>query len=282
MAQDTLTTLNPLGIQDDFISAQENALLSEAGKEGLSGFVFDISESEQVTYSADITDHVVEDGSVIQDHRVIKPVNITISGFIGELVYRGSSGVSGIFSSIENRLTEIPAFTEGETPQAFQDAQIAISKAQSAALEAEAALETVTGVIGNVARAILGIGSDPTKQQIAHAKLKSLFESETLLTLQTPWNYYENLLITELSFSQMDETPLISNIKVSLKGIRKAHVKVEIPLDPRSRFGAGSSAQGTGFVDHGVVSPGGDKNIPDPPLKSLAFQGFTTLTGGSN
>ncbi len=221
-----ISTYNPFGATDKtseaYLSARENVILSEAGQEGLSGFVFDVPESEQIDLSAAITDHYVEDGSFFQDHRTIKPEIVTISGFIGELVYDKRNSISGFISSISNKLTALPAFTGGHTPQAFQEVQKVLAKARAAA----ALVESVASTAGSISKELLSTGSEPTKLQKAYAKLKALLDSSTLLTLQTPWNFYNNLMITAISFTRADETSGISNIKIPLKEIRIATTKV--------------------------------------------------------
>ncbi len=226
---DNLALLDPTGLaaqvaeknSEGYKNAEKNALLSVNGLEGLSGFLFDVPESERVELSADITDHYVESGSFIQDHKVIKPVTITLSGFIGEIFYRGGSGFSGLLGNLSHGLTAVSAFTGGQTIQAAQVAQRAIDQVQAAAAQVENVVSSVSGVVQALSKI-----EAPTKQQVAYQKLKLLFESEVLLTLQTPWNYYENLMIRSLSFSQSEESATTSLIKVTLKEIRLANVDV--------------------------------------------------------
>ncbi len=220
----SLASLNPFDdsykATNTYISAKENSILSELGKEGLSGFVFDVPETHKVTLSASTTDHYVEAGSAIHDHTTIKPVTIVISGFIGEVVHRKGSGISGIFSQISNKLTTVAAYTGGKTPQALQVAQEAAEKVRAVTAKAEALAANAASAISEVT-SLLGFSAEPTKQQRAYAKLEILFHSKTLLTLLTPWRFYKNLAITALTFSQGEDSSQISNIKVSLKEVRK-------------------------------------------------------------
>lgn len=48
---------------------------------------FHIIQSEQITLSTDITDHIVEDHSMVQDHITIKPRTFTMRGLIAEKTY---------------------------------------------------------------------------------------------------------------------------------------------------------------------------------------------------
>ena len=48
---------------------------------------FHVIQSEQITLSTDITDHIVEDHTSVQDHITIKPLTFTMRGLISEKVY---------------------------------------------------------------------------------------------------------------------------------------------------------------------------------------------------
>lgn len=48
---------------------------------------FHVIQSEQITLSTDITDHIVEDHTSVQDHITIKPRTFTMKGLISEKVY---------------------------------------------------------------------------------------------------------------------------------------------------------------------------------------------------
>ncbi len=252
---------------EGYLNAEANVLLSVEGLEGLSGFLFDVPESEKVDLSADITDHYVESGSFIQDHRVIKPVSITLSGFIGELIHCSGKGVSGLLGTLSNNLSAVPAFTGGYTPQAFQVVQKAAAQVRAAA----ALAENVIGTLGGVVQALSGVEA-PTKQQVAYQKLKLLFESGVLLTLQTPWNYYPNLMITAISFSQSEESAESTNIKITLKEIRLATLasRTVTALD-LTRWNAQNAPESDKKVTGGV--PVAPDTIADSILYSIYNQG---------
>ncbi len=209
--------INPK-LSESYLDARANVILAEKGKEGLEGFLFDIPDSESVTLSADMTDHFTEDNSFLQDHRVIKPAQITISGFIGELVYRKPEGLFGDILTIGNKLSAVGAFLGDQTPQAVQVAQKAAAKAQAAI----GAATNIAGKASSVVNAFKGAVPEPTKQQVAYKELEALFHESKLLTLQTPWNFFDNLMITSIGFSQDGESESMSDIEITLKEIRIA------------------------------------------------------------
>ena len=74
-----------------FLDNKANTLLKPKSAKGISGFLFDVPDTESLTLSADITDHYTENNSYVNDHIVRKPTTVNLSGFIGELVSRNSS-----------------------------------------------------------------------------------------------------------------------------------------------------------------------------------------------
>jgi len=70
---------------------------------GLNGFLFDIDDSDQVTFESDITDHYVEDNTAVQDHIALRPIQIMLKRFQGEVVsYANPQNNSNSFPSPNN------------------------------------------------------------------------------------------------------------------------------------------------------------------------------------
>ncbi|MGE4515213.1 MAG: phage baseplate protein [Chryseobacterium sp.] len=205
-----------------YINERANTLLSPKSAKGISGFIFDIPDTESLNMQSDITDHFTEDNSFIQDHIVNLPITITLSGFIGELVYEKPDGVSGAAQEVQNRLETVEAYTGDKTPQAIQNEQETIGQAQRA----------ISAINQNIDRTQNTIellegdeGPERTRQEKAYSKLYSLWTSKTIMTVQTPWRYFESMAITSISFSQDSTTQQISDITVSLKEFRTAETK---------------------------------------------------------
>ena len=72
-------------------------------------FYFHIIQSEQVTLSTDITDHIVEDHSMVQDHITIKPRVFTMRGLIAEKYFEmpNKSEWNQWIENISNKLTPL-------------------------------------------------------------------------------------------------------------------------------------------------------------------------------
>ena len=64
-----------------------SAVVSVLGSTGIAGFKFHIPQTEMVKMESEVTDHYVDDNSVVQDHIIHKPVTITLTGLQGEYFY---------------------------------------------------------------------------------------------------------------------------------------------------------------------------------------------------
>ncbi len=235
-----------------YIAASTNKTSLLAGAEGLSGFLFDVPDTEKINLSTDITDHYTQSKEFMHDHSVNKPAVITLTGFVGEVVFRKGSGLTGVLDDISNKLSALPAFTGGQTNQAVQVAQKALTDARSIA----STVENIAGKVGSAGKAIQAIVdgvSEPSKQQIAFQKLYQFQQARAVLTLQTPWFYFDSVMITSLEFSQGATTTGITDIKVTLKEVRFASFLTEFSA---AGFAGGipggrSSIQAASMVDGG-------------------------------
>lgn len=263
MSYDEIRLQNNAGAVDSqsYLDSRANVLLAPQGQKGLSGFLFDIPSGQSVNLTADITDHFTENNSFINDHKTIKPAQIMISGFVGELVFRGLEGVEAEAQEIQNRLETVEAYAGDLTPGAVQIAQNAVSQIRSAASAQNATIQKTR----NLVDAFEGAGPEQTEQQAAYNKLKALFNSDTLLSLQTEWEYFDNLMIVSLGFSQDDRTREITDIQIQLKELRFSEVKV-VEYD-KSQFVVREEVQAADEQDQGIIQ-GEESNA------SLLFQVF--------
>jgi hypothetical protein len=244
------------GISDsrNYLDQRANAILRPKTAQGVGGFVFDVSNGETVDLSSDVTDHVTEDNSFVQDHVVNKPITLSLSGFIGELFFKKPAGVSGAAQEIQNRLETVEAFAGEKTPGAIQTAQRAIGQAQRAVSTINQALDRVQNVVG----LFDGQGPEATRQQKAYQELFALRARKSPVTVQTPWAYYDSMIITDISFSQGSDSEDWSDISVSLKEFRVSETKTttynEDLFPPREEIQSGESE------DQGSIR-GRDENV---------------------
>ncbi len=219
--QPPATTGSETTNSQSYLDTKLNTILQPKTAEGISGFIFDIPDTETLRLQSDITDHFTENNSFINDHIVRKPVMITLTGFIGEQVFRPPAGFPGAAQEISNRLSTVPAYLGDLTPGAVQVAQETVQKAQSVMSGINQAIDRVQ----NLVEAFDGLGSEDTLQKKAYRTLFALWKSADLVTVQTPWNYYDNMVIQSISFRQDGDSKFISDISVTLKEFRVAEVR---------------------------------------------------------
>lgn len=210
------------GISDgrSYLDNKANTLLGLKSGKGISGFLFDVPDRDSINVDWDITDHFTESNSFLNDHKVKKPVIITLTGFIGELVFRSPAGVEGLVQEISNRLETVEAYLGDYTPGAVQEAQRVVQQAQSAISAINQTLDKIQNVIGFFE----GEEPEETDQQKAFNQLNALGD-QVILTVQTPWSFYDDMTIQALSFTQDGETEEMSDISVTLKQIRISDTK---------------------------------------------------------
>jgi len=215
-----VTTNSQITNIETFLNNKNVALVSPKTSPGISGFIFDIPQKDHVSLSADITDNYTEDNSFINDHRVIKPVTINLSGLIGELVVKAEF-LDMLLETLQSALTTVSAFLGNYTDGMDQKIQEIFSTTRLAVSQTTQSINRVK----NIVEGFDGEGPFENLQQKAFNNLEALFRSETVLTVQTPWKYYDSVMIESLEFMQ-EESESFSDISVVLKEMRFAKIGV--------------------------------------------------------
>lgn len=253
------------GISDarSYLDNKANTLLRPKSVKGIAGFLFDIPDNDTISLDWDITDHYTESNSFLNDHKVKKPIIITLSGFVGELVFRAPQGVEGAIQAISNRLETVEAYLGDATPGAVQEAQRVVQQAQSAISAINQTLDKAQNIIGFFD----GEGPEETFQQKAFQVLNSLGD-EVILEVQTPWQFFDDMTIQSVSFTQDGTTNQITDISVTLKQIRISETKTE-DFD-QNQFPIREQVQAAPEEDQGNI---GVKEVSPSGLYQLTFGG---------
>ena len=250
-----------------FVNDRANALVAPKTAEGIGGFLFDVPREDQVNLNIDVTDHFTENNSFINDHIVNQPITITLSGFQGELVFERPSGIAGAAQQIQNRLETVEAYLGERTPGAIQQAQDIVGQAQSAISTINQTLDRAQNVIGLLDGQE---GPEETRQQRAYNQLNAFRLARTPVTVQTPWAYFNSMIITSLTFIQTEESQDYSDISVSLKEFRVAETQT-VAFD-EDLFPPRTQVQDAPAEDQGLVR--GEEG-PDASVLFQITQGGT-------
>jgi hypothetical protein len=195
---------------------------------GGSGFVFDYLADEKVECTSDITDHYCEDTNTIQDHQAIKPMKITLHGFVGELWQKAPTGLSGLIGQVNNKLAQFETYTGTYSLGVAQKVQGAVNSVQQTADK----INNYASNVGNLINMFSGAAAGPTRQAQAYQKLRALMESKTIFDVEAPmsegFNYtqFKNFMVETLTFIQPEESKYVSDITIVLKEIRFAKTKM--------------------------------------------------------
>ena len=219
---------------------------------GLDGFIFDIALTETITQSAQITEHYAEDNSAIQDHIAINPLSITLTGKIGENVFRKNKYLEFI-KAMNDRLTPLGVLKPSQS--------LLASQAISAAYLAVSAFDSVEKNFNNLKDTITGSVS-LNKQQTAYGKLEEKFLLRKIITVETPWRTFENMVIESLEANQDETTTMETTFTLTMKQMRFVGVQSKQGFLVSSRYGSQKGA---------VENKGNQTGIPQTAEKSASI-----------
>jgi len=212
----SLQNINASGLQKGL----QQYVVSPSLNLGLAGFVFSVKKNISITRKAEITDNPVEDNSVIQDHIGIKPTIIEISGFIGEVVHTVSppnnETVQKITEKVSIAASLIPAFTKG-VKQA-KNIKTALKTNNKANL-----LSAATNG-ADLYKTFKELNLPQTAQAKAYNFFNSVFEARQIVSLETPYRFFTNMVVESITAIQDESTETVTDFTLTLKKIKFANV----------------------------------------------------------
>ena len=233
-----LVTPKNIGYQPQSLVVDVPYKAPEAPKEQPPSFLFDYEGEQSISLESDITDHYIEDNSVVNDHIALKPETITTQGFIGEVNDIAPLGLQ-IVQEMANRLTLVDAYTPVLSVSALLAYNQAILAYQTAAQIVANAKSSIQAIGYNV----LGIGDGPQNRQQEYFNLfYNYWKNRTLFTIQTPWKKFPNVAIRSLRVVQDADTNVITTFEVSFKVIRFAKTVTSTNLSVAAARRAAQSA----------------------------------------
>jgi len=184
---------------------------------GVSGFVFNVIDDEEVFVDSDVTDHYVEQNYAIQDHIALRPIHFTLKGLMGELSYLVGQSSNPILSSIL-ALSPLSVVTPGFN---VQDSQVYSSIAESIAQASE-----IFSLIPNTASLISNLSNIQTQQQAAFNFFLNMRNNRQLVTIQTPYGLLTNYVIESFRSLQPGDSRFLSHFTVTFKQIQVVSTSV--------------------------------------------------------
>lgn len=200
----------------------------ETGQTLQSPLLFHYEGENSVSIQSDITDHYIETNSTVVDQIGLKPEEITVTGYIGEL-NNVLPAILQPLQTVVNTLQLVDAYTPSLSTTALEDYNEAFFLYQAASTVKNSATSVWASLIGvsgeNLASSgnyTVGAATVQNKQQAMFQQLYGYWYNRTLFNIATPWAIFTNMAIKTLRPSQGEETRMISSFEVTFKKIRVA------------------------------------------------------------
>ena len=199
-----------------YFDEQSQYILMIADGKGINGWMFDIPTGEDFEGKTSISKHYTESGAVISDHAVNEPDQLTLSGLVGELVFRKPQGIESELKAAASRLGAVNAYLGPFTQGATQKAALIASQAAYVANQAKAIAKRV----GNIVDFFNGEEPTLTLQQKAYFQLEALRKTHQVVWVLSPWNIHYNMLIASVSARQDEQSNDYTDFSVTLQEMR--------------------------------------------------------------
>jgi len=204
----------------------------EKSNRGINGFLLDVVKETIVEMNSDITDYPLELNFQYQSHYARKPVIITVTGVCSDIRVHNPNDEWNLESLLDD-LTEMIE----KLNMIAQRLQLGSTAKECARVVAfmktiHTLYNKVKETYNRVKKVMKLLGKDfgdkdkTTSQIYAYEQLKEMWKQGDLLTVETPWEMYENCVIESLSFTQPEETNQQTNISIKFKQLTLTTVNV--------------------------------------------------------
>lgn len=198
-----LAAVDPNVNAPDFVQQFSNAIarcsiVIPEGVAQIGSFAFDMRETEEEDLEAEIPDHWLEDNTAAHDHIAIKPVRVTLSGYVAEVTLPALTikTLLGALTAATNTLSQLPVFLGTQTAGNTQAINQAISQAQSVVVQVGQTIARAAQ-LANVLSGLLS-GPSRNKQQRAFLQLKAYWQAGIIFTVHTPYETLTNMAIENI------------------------------------------------------------------------------------
>lgn len=184
--------------------------------------IFSTIESHNLNIQSNITDYWLEDHTAIQESIGLQPIQISLSGLVGEIEHlNGSSWGDNLIGKLNQLSQEKLGFTLTNKLSAISSL---IPQVDNYTQLAKNALKTVEGVYKNIKGKINKFFGNKTElKQTQRAKwLIDAWQTKTALKVTTPFGQFHDMYILSAPIVQ-EQTNTISKITVTLKQLRFAN-----------------------------------------------------------
>ena len=198
---------------------------------GLGGFVFDIEGDINVNLQSEITDHYIETNVAVQDHIAIKPLEITLNNYVGELVYNKEGNSPNVLQEVTTKLTTIANYLPQLSKAATQAKQFLTQDLNTSFKEfSRTNVTSAANTAADLWALSKNVNPAASNQQKAYLFFKALLQQKILVSVQTPFEFATNMAVMSIQANQPEASKYISNFSITLKQIRTVSTQ-EVPFD---------------------------------------------------
>ena len=181
--------------------------------------IFSTITSHNLNIQSNITDYWLEDHTAIQESIGLQPIQISLTGLVGEIEYvNGSSWGDNLIAKLNHLSQETLGFTLTDKLSAIGSLAPEVDNYTQLAKNSIAQIENVyKNIKGKINKFY---GNRTELKQTQRAKwLKDVWETKTALRVTTPFGVFHNMYILSAPMVQ-EETNTVSKISVTLKQLR--------------------------------------------------------------
>lgn len=179
-------------------------------------YIFDTRGDEEVTLESEITDNWVEDNSSMQDHIGLKPITITLSGYVGELKNTPRTEIQAAQKATSSILESVSPLA----PQLTTQSQYIFNRTQEIYDIYQKANETEERIENTLKK--IPVPDNATKQQQAFGRFYEMWTTRQLSNVYTPFGAFTSMAIETISAKQGEDSPYITEFAVTFKKVRIA------------------------------------------------------------
>lgn len=228
------------------------AVVNVLSNTGIAGFKFNLPEREQIKLQSEVTDHYTDANNAVQDHIARKPVTVTLTGLHGEFFYSVNqiedmlAKVTPVLSIVKQFLPKLPDGAKQKLAQKYQN--ITKNQAAPAVLQTSSGKNEVNNIdLFSMFQEFYKLGSSQTR---AYLFLKALWTSKAIFTVETTFEKFDNMVITDVS-PMRDDNADNTEFTVSFKQINFAKTFITSADDAIGRLSAMISTPVSKGVDKG-------------------------------
>ena len=201
---------------------------------GVAGYLIDIVDEDTVELESDITDHYIEDNTAVQDQIALRPETITVRGQVAEVVlydpkfapvqrptvekkgqYEQQLIQTGV-SVLATRLPLIGALVPQLTSYWAQKQQAVDTNF----LITQQQIADSNSLFGEYNKKVPPLPKDQTNQSRIFGYFYQLWKGRQYFSVETPWGFFNSMVIQSLSIRQGAATRYASEITITFKKLR--------------------------------------------------------------